>query len=147
MGGKLVATNWVGDQSLLFLGVPVALIAVIIAYLWQDMGYNLVIFIAALQSIPESLKDAARIDGVNSWQMFRYNPLLEEEGKNPMVMDMKEPDWDLFQQFLDNEVRFASLKKSFPEEAERLQKQALSDAKWRYYHLKQLAAMEAIKID
>jgi pyruvate-ferredoxin/flavodoxin oxidoreductase len=81
------------------------------------------------------------------WQMFRYNPLLEEEGKNPMVMDMKEPDWDLFQQFLDNEVRFASLKKSFPEEAERLQKQALSDAKWRYYHLKQLAAMEAIKID
>jgi multiple sugar transport system permease protein len=72
IGGKLVATNWTGDQSLVFLGIPVALIAVVIAYLWQDMGYNLVIFIAALQSIPESIKDAARIDGVNWWGMFRH---------------------------------------------------------------------------
>ncbi len=53
-------------------GVPVALIAVIIAYLWQDLGYNLVIFIAGLQGIPESIKEAARIDGVNGWQMFRH---------------------------------------------------------------------------
>jgi multiple sugar transport system permease protein len=72
ISGRLVATNWVGDQSLVFLGIPVALIAVVIAYLWQDMGYNLVIFIAALQSIPESIKDAARIDGVNWWGMFRH---------------------------------------------------------------------------
>lgn len=78
------------------------------------------------------------------WQTFRYNPMLEEEGKNPFIMDMKEPDWDLFQQFLDNEVRFASLKKSFPSQADVLQKQALNDAKWRYYHLKQMAAMEPI---
>jgi ABC-type sugar transport system permease subunit len=41
-----------------------------IAYLWQDLGYNLVIFIAALQGIPQSIKDAARIDGANGWQMF-----------------------------------------------------------------------------
>jgi multiple sugar transport system permease protein len=72
IGGRLVATNWTGDQSLLFLGIPVALIAVMVAYLWQDLGYNLVIFIAALQSIPESIRDAARIDGVSWWQMFRY---------------------------------------------------------------------------
>ncbi|HEY44687.1 MAG TPA: sugar ABC transporter permease [Anaerolineae bacterium] len=79
IGGKLVATNWTGDQSLTFLGIPVALLAVIVAYLWQDMGYNLVIFIAALQGIPESIKDAARIDGANWWQMFtRVNlPLLK----------------------------------------------------------------------
>lgn len=70
--GRLVAISWTGDQSLVILGVPVALIAVIIAYVWQDLGYNLVIFIAALQGIPESIKEAARIDGVNSWQMFRY---------------------------------------------------------------------------
>jgi ABC-type sugar transport system permease subunit len=70
IGGKYVATAWLRDPSLTFLGVPVALFAVIVAYLWQDLGYNLVIFIAALQSIPQSIKDAARIDGVNRWQMF-----------------------------------------------------------------------------
>lgn len=70
IGGKLVATNWTGDQSLVVLGIPVALIAVIIAYIWQDLGYNLVIFIAALQGIPESIKDAAKIDGANWWDMF-----------------------------------------------------------------------------
>jgi ABC-type sugar transport system permease subunit len=68
--GKLTATNWIGDSSLVVGGIPVALIAVIIAYLWQDIGYNLVIFIAALQAIPESIKDAALIDGASSWQMF-----------------------------------------------------------------------------
>ena len=70
IGGKYVATAWLRDPSLMFLGIPVALVAVIVAYLWQDLGYNLVIFIAALQSIPESIKDAARIDGVSRWQMF-----------------------------------------------------------------------------
>lgn len=70
IGGKLVATNWIGDQSLLIWGIPVALLAVIIAYVWMDLGYNLVIFIAALQSIPESIKDAAKIDGANWWNMF-----------------------------------------------------------------------------
>ncbi len=79
LSGKLVGINWTGDQSLIYLGIPVALIAVIIAYLWQDLGYNLVIFIAALHSIPESIKDAARMDGVSGWQMFRYItlPLLK----------------------------------------------------------------------
>lgn len=79
IGGKYIATNWTGDPTLVVWGIPVALIAVIIAYLWQDLGYNLVIFIAALQNVPQSLKDAARIDGVNSWQMFRYVilPLLK----------------------------------------------------------------------
>lgn len=77
--GQLTAINWIGDDSLFFLGVPVALIAIIIAYLWQDIGYNMVIFIAALQGIPQSIQDAARIDGVNSWQMFWYItvPLLK----------------------------------------------------------------------
>jgi ABC-type sugar transport system permease subunit len=70
--GKLVGINWIGDPNLSILGIPVALFAIVIAYLWQDMGYNLVIFIAALQGIPEILKDAARIDGANAWQLFRH---------------------------------------------------------------------------
>jgi ABC-type sugar transport system permease subunit len=44
--------------------------AVILAYLWQDYGYNMVIFIAALQGIPQELHDASMIDGANSWQSF-----------------------------------------------------------------------------
>jgi multiple sugar transport system permease protein len=68
--GKLVGISWIGDPNLVVLGVPVALLAVLVAYLWQDMGYNLVIFIAALQGIPQAIKDAARIDGANGWQML-----------------------------------------------------------------------------
>ena len=68
--GKLVGIAWLRDSSLTVWGIPVALFAIIVAYLWQDMGYNLVIFIAALQGIPQSIKDAARIDGANWPQMF-----------------------------------------------------------------------------
>jgi ABC-type sugar transport system permease subunit len=68
--GKLVGIAWLRDSSLTVWGIPVALFAILVAYLWQDMGYNLVIFIAALQGIPQSIKDAARIDGANWWQMF-----------------------------------------------------------------------------
>lgn len=71
LSGRLVAIAWLRDSSLTVWGIPVALFAIIIAYLWQDMGYNLVIFIAALQGIPQSIKDAARIDGANWFQMFR----------------------------------------------------------------------------
>jgi ABC-type sugar transport system permease subunit len=46
--------------------------AIVVAYLWQDFGYNTIIFTAALQNIPESLRDAARVDGANSRQLFRY---------------------------------------------------------------------------
>ena len=68
--GRTVVINWLGDPKLTFWGIPVALLAVIFAYLWQDLGYNLVIFIAALQNIPDAIKDAARIDGANPFQMF-----------------------------------------------------------------------------
>jgi ABC-type sugar transport system permease subunit len=68
--GKLVGIAWLRDSSLDVWGIPVALFAILVAYLWQDLGYNLVIFIAALQGIPQSIKDAARIDGASWWQMF-----------------------------------------------------------------------------
>lgn len=77
--GKVTVVAWTTDPTLVFLGVPVALLAVIVAYLWQDIGYNLVIFIAALQAIPQSVKDAARVDGATTWQTFRHItlPLLK----------------------------------------------------------------------
>lgn len=73
------------------------------------------------------------------WHNYRYNPLLVVEGKNPFELDSKEPDWDKFQEFLKSEVRYTSLKKSFPEQAEVLFKQAENDAKWRYNNYKKLA--------
>jgi multiple sugar transport system permease protein len=77
--GQVTAIKWTTDPDLVFLGVPIALVAIIVAYLWQDIGYNLVIFIAALQAIPDSVKDAARVDGASAWQTFRYItlPLLK----------------------------------------------------------------------
>lgn len=62
--------SWLTDPKAFVLGVPLAMIAVIIAYVWQDFGYNLVIFIAALQGIPREIKDVARIDGANPWEEF-----------------------------------------------------------------------------
>ena len=68
VGGTPVA--WLSDPRAEFFGISVSMLAVIIAYLWADYGYNLVIFIAALQSIPDVLKDAAKIDGANAWNIF-----------------------------------------------------------------------------
>jgi ABC-type sugar transport system permease subunit len=68
-GGKPV--SWLSDPNAGVAGVSVAMWAVILAYLWQDYGYNMVIFIAALQGVPQELRDAAVIDGANSWQVFR----------------------------------------------------------------------------
>jgi pyruvate-ferredoxin/flavodoxin oxidoreductase len=76
------------------------------------------------------------------WQLYRYNPLLEDEGKNPFLLDSKEPDWSLFQGFLSSEVRYTSLKKSFPEEAIELFAAAEKNAKWRYQSYHRMANLE-----
>ena len=75
------------------------------------------------------------------WSLYRFNPVLEEEGKNPFVMDSKEPDFGLFQDFLKSEVRYTSLIKSFPAEAEVLFKTAEENAKWRHNGYKRMASM------
>ena len=68
LGGKPLA--WTSDPRAQFLGISLALWSTLLAYLWQDYGYNMVIFIAALQNIPHELSAAARIDGANAWQVF-----------------------------------------------------------------------------
>ncbi len=77
------------------------------------------------------------------WQLFRYNPLLEAEGKNPFILDSKEPDYSKFQDFLMGEVRYTSLKKEFPENADELFKAAEDNARWRYLRYKKIAEAEA----
>jgi pyruvate-ferredoxin/flavodoxin oxidoreductase len=79
------------------------------------------------------------------WHNYRYNPLFEAEGKNPFILDSKEPDWARFQEFLANEVRYASLKKTFPEEARKLFAESEEDAKWRYRNYVRLSKTDYSK--
>ncbi|MBQ5582188.1 MAG: pyruvate:ferredoxin (flavodoxin) oxidoreductase, partial [Bacteroidales bacterium] len=73
------------------------------------------------------------------WHLYRYNPALEAEGKNPFTLDSKEPDWTKFQDFLKGEVRFASLHKLFPESATELLEKTEEFAKIRLETYKRLA--------
>jgi len=66
------------------------------------------------------------------WQLWRFNPELEAQGKNPFTLDSKEPQWEKFQDFLKGEVRYASVAKQFPAEAAELFAQAEEMAKKRY---------------
>lgn len=75
------------------------------------------------------------------WHMYRYNPLLKAEGKNPFILDSKAPTKD-FKDHLMSEVRYSSLTRSFPEDAEVLFDQAAEDANERLQNYQRLAAME-----
>jgi pyruvate-ferredoxin/flavodoxin oxidoreductase len=79
------------------------------------------------------------------WQLYRYNPLLENEGKNPFQLDSKEPEWTKFQDFLMSEVRYSSLKKAFPAEAKELFAAAEENAKWRYKSYVRMMQMDFSK--
>jgi pyruvate-ferredoxin/flavodoxin oxidoreductase len=81
------------------------------------------------------------------WHLWRYNPMLEEEGKNPFTMDSKEPDWSKFQEYLGNEVRYTSLQKSNPTEATDLYAAAQNNALWRYNSYMRLANSSFGKFD
>ncbi|RVU55665.1 pyruvate:ferredoxin (flavodoxin) oxidoreductase [Anaerosphaera multitolerans] len=72
------------------------------------------------------------------WHLYRYNPELEKDGKNPFVLDSKEPTLP-FQSFLDSEVRYTSLKKTFPEIAQELYDMAEEDSAARYNRYKKMA--------
>jgi len=61
----LPSQNWLGDTNL-------AMPCLIIMAAWKNFGYNMVIFLAGLQAIPDSLYDAAKVDGASYWQRFRY---------------------------------------------------------------------------
>lgn len=81
---------------------------------------------------------------VGYWQMYRHNPMLAEEGKNPFILDSKEPTGD-FQEFLRGEVRFSSLERTFPELAQDLFQQTEKDAKARYAKYKALSQQGEVR--
>jgi pyruvate-ferredoxin/flavodoxin oxidoreductase len=76
------------------------------------------------------------------WHLWHYNPELAEQGQNPFKLDSKEPDWSKFQAFLAAEVRYSSLKKMFPAEADELFAASEENAKWRYNGYVRLSKQE-----
>ena len=80
----------------------------------------------------KSQAEEARAVECGYWHLWRNNPALAEEGKNPFQLDSKEPDWDKFQDFLEGEVRFLSLKKAAPAEAQELYDACKAAAQRRY---------------
>ncbi len=61
----LQSVNWLSDPR-------TAMLSIILVSVWRGIGWNMMIFLAALQDVPPDLFDAARIDGANSWKIFRY---------------------------------------------------------------------------
>ncbi len=75
------------------------------------------------------------------WNLYRYNPMLAEEGKNPLIIDSKDPT-ESYQDYLKGEVRYTSLIKAFPDNAEKLFKSAEEEAALRLNNLKKMAQAE-----
>ena len=76
------------------------------------------------------------------WPIFRYNPLLESQGKNPLQLDCKEPKWELYQDYLMGETRYMTLKKTNPDEANELFEKNMWDAQRRWRQYKRLASLD-----
>ena len=76
------------------------------------------------------------------WHLWRYNPMIALEGKNPFLLDSKEPDWNKFQDFLRKETRYTSLEKVNPTAAPELYEAAQESALWRYESYVRMAEMK-----
>ena len=76
------------------------------------------------------------------WHLWRFDPRLAEQGKNPFQLDSKAPKWDKFQEYLDGEVRFLSLRKALPEKADELYEATKKAAQDRYANYVRLSRMD-----
>ena len=85
----------------------------------------------------KSVKQEGKAVETGYWHLFRFNPELEDEGKNPFSLDSKEPTGTM-REYMESEVRFASLQKTFPEVAEELFEYAQKQADKKYKTYKRL---------
>ena len=92
-------------------------------------------------------KEMKRAVECGYWNMFRFNPMLKAEGKNPFTIDSKQPVTEEYRNFLLNEARYSSLTRSFPERAEKLFSEAEVKSVERYEHLLRLKDLYAPKAD
>ena len=75
------------------------------------------------------------------WHLYRFNPELKEQGKNPLTLDSKEPQGN-FREFIMDQVRYAAIAKQFPEQAEELFQMTEEHARQKYAELKKLSEQE-----
>lgn len=87
-----------------------------------------------------SVKQEKEAVDAGYWHLYRYDPRLKEQGKNPFVLDSKEPTKPL-KDFLMTELRYVQIKNTFPEIAEELFSKAEEDAKDRYHNYKRMSEM------
>ena len=76
------------------------------------------------------------------WHLWRFDPRLAEQGKNPFQLDSKKPNWDKFQEYLDGEVRFLSLRKALPAKADELYEATKKAAQERYANYVRLSRID-----
>ena len=77
------------------------------------------------------------------WNLFRFNPQLAEEGKNPFILESKEPKTEDYRKFMMGEARYSALTRSFPDRAEKLFERSEVESTKRYAHLQRLQALYA----
>ena len=77
------------------------------------------------------------------WNLFRFNPQLADEGKNPFILESKEPKTEDYRKFMMGEARYSALTRSFPDRAEGLFERSEVESTKRYAHLQRLQALYA----
>lgn len=87
-----------------------------------------------------SILEEKRAVEAGYWHLYKYNPLLALEGKNPFSLDSKEPTKP-YREFITNEIRYSSLANTFPDYAEKLFSDSEADARERYLTYKRLSEM------
>ncbi|HBG00760.1 MAG TPA: pyruvate:ferredoxin (flavodoxin) oxidoreductase, partial [Firmicutes bacterium] len=90
-------------------------------------------------NMSRSVEESKQAVECGYWNLFRFDPRKEDAGENPFTLDSKEPDYEKFQAYLKNQVRYSRLVRQFPELAEELFAQAEADVKRRYEGYKRLA--------
>ena len=97
------------------------------------------------KGMAKAMTEEAEAVASGYWHMFRYNPALKEEGKNPFSLDSKAPDMTQYQNFLKGEVRYTSLALKNPEKAQRMFAKSEQFAVEKYEHLQRLIALYAVE--
>ncbi|MCK5076653.1 MAG: pyruvate:ferredoxin (flavodoxin) oxidoreductase, partial [Calditrichia bacterium] len=86
----------------------------------------------------QMIKEEKKAVDTGYWMLYRYNPDLTKEGKNPFVLESKEPKLPVTE-FLEGEKRYTALKQTFPEKVDRLWKTFVETTDARYKFYKKLA--------
>lgn len=87
------------------------------------------------EGMSKVLDEAKQAVNSGYWQLYRYNPELEEIGKNPFTLDFKRPDFTQIHDLLLKQARFGNLKRVNIDHAEQLYDKAMADSRKRFFEI------------